>query len=158
MLTVVRYTTIMLCALALSLGLTQALVSQPDPRLVTAGAALLSATAASSLVLALLLRNRPGFALAAWGTFLLAIAGILWAILMAPGRQPAWLVYAMSRWPAPAALEFQQLLAARGSALVALSAWMVGFSLVVLSAIRQPVLRRAPRGPLPLMRTAPRRD
>ena len=91
--------------------------------LLTAVAALLSAAAASAMLLSLLLRNRPGFGFAFWGTFVLAVSGVLWAI-----PQQAYSVF------------------------VALATWLLGFSLVVLSSIRQPVMRRAPRGPLPLYR------
>ncbi len=121
MLTVVRYITIMLCAIALALGLTQALATTPSPVLLTAVRALLSAAAASAMILSLLLRKRRGFGFAFWGTFVLAVAGVLWAVP-------------------------QQV----HSVFVALAAWLLGFSLVVVSAIRQPVVRRAPRGPLPL--------
>lgn len=151
MLTAVRYITIMLCALALSLGLTGALAASQSPALLTTVAALLSAAAVSSLVLSILLRNRPGAALAGWGTLVLAIAGVLWAILIIPGRQPQWMLAMIAAWPAPAGAEVRQLLQQKHSVLIALSAWLLGFSLVVLSAIRQPVVRRAiDRGPLPL--------
>lgn len=149
MLTVVRYITIMLCAIALALGLTQALAASPNPVLLTAVASLLSAAAASAMILSWLLRDRPGFSLAAWGTFVLAITGVLWAFLMIPGRQ-SWLLAMMTAWPSPAGAEVQQLLQQKNAILYVLSAWLVGFSLMVLSAIRRPILRRAPRGPLPL--------
>jgi hypothetical protein len=152
MLTVARYITIMLCALALALGLTQALAAAPSPMLFNAVSALLSAAALSALSLAILLRQRAGFALADWGTLLLALAGVLWTLLIVPGRQPEWLVAMISAWPAPTGTEVRQWLRDRDSAFVPLSAWLVGFSLVVLSAIRRPVLRRGPRGPLPLVR------
>jgi hypothetical protein len=150
MLTVVRYITIMLCALALSLGLTQAWVTSPAPAMLTAVAALLSAAAVSALILSILLRKRPGFGLAVWGTFVLAISGVLWAFLMLPGRQPQWMLAMVAAIPAPTGAEVRQLLHDRNAVLFALSAWLVGFSLVVLSAIRQPVMRRANRGRLPL--------
>lgn len=137
MLTVVRYITIMLCALALSLGLAEALAATPDPSLLRTVAALLSAAAVSALSLAILLRNQPGFGLAVWGTLVLTLAGIVWAIPEVPGREPAWL----------------QLLPVKDTVMLSLLAWVLGFSLVVLSAIRQPpVLRRGRRGPLPLLR------
>ena len=149
MLTVVRYITIMLCAIALSLGLTQALAATPSPALLTAVAALLAAAAASSIILSLLLRDRPGFSLAASGTFVLTIAGGLWATLMIPGTQ-SWMLTMVAAWPSPAGAEVHQLLQQKNAVLYALSAWLLGFSLMVLSAIRQPILQRAPRGPLPL--------
>ena len=149
MLTAVRYITIMLCAIALSLGLTQALTATPNPVLLTTVASLLSAAAASAMILSLLLRDRPGFSLAAWGTFVLAIAGIFWGVLMIPGRQP-WLLAMAAALPATAGSEMLQLLQQKNAVLYALSAWLLGFSLMVLSAIRQPIVRRAPRGPLPL--------
>jgi hypothetical protein len=149
MLTVVRYVTIMLCAIALALGLTQALAATPNPAMLTAVASLFSAAAASAMILSLLLRDRPGFALAAWGTFVLAVAGILWAVLMIPGRQSLLLVMAAAL-PAAAGSELLQLLQQKNAVLFALSAWLLGFSLMVLSAIRQPIVRRAARGPLPL--------
>jgi hypothetical protein len=148
MLTAVRYITIMLCAIALSLALTQALAPAPDPVLRTAVASLLSAAAASAMILSWLLRDRPGFGLAAWGTFVLAITGVLWAILMIPGRQ-SWMLAIVAAWP-PASAEVQHLLRQENAVLYVLSAWLLGFSLMVLSAIRRPILRRAPRGPLPL--------
>ena len=151
MLTAVRYITIMLCALALSLGLTQALAANPDPGLLTAVAALLSAASVSALLLAVLLRSRPGFGLAVWGTLVLAIAGVLWAILVIPGRQPEWMLAMIASFPSPAGAEVRQLLRQKNSVIFPLSAWLLGFSLVVLSAIRRPVMRRElDRGPLPL--------
>lgn len=153
MLTAARYITIMLCALALSLGLAQAVATTPDPLLLNAVSVLLSAAAVSALGLAILLRNRAGFGLAAWGTLLLCVAGVLWAMVIVPGRQPEWLLAMVSSWPAGAGAAIRHWFLSRDSAFVALSAWLVGFSLVVLSSIRQPVVRRAPRGPLPLLRS-----
>ncbi len=155
MLTAARYITIMLCVVALSLGLVQALATAPDPAMQVAVASLLSAAAVSSLILAILLRQRVGFGLAAWGTFVLALAGILWAMLVVPGRQPRWLVAAISAIPAPTGPGVRQFFHARSALLLALYAWIIGFSLVVLSAIRRrpSVARRAAaRGPLPLFR------
>lgn len=155
MLTVVRYITIMLCVMALSLGLVQALSPAPDPAMQVAVASLLSAAAVSALILAVLLRKRAGFGLAAWGTFVLALGGILWAMLVVPGRQPLWLVATISAIPAPTGSEVRQFFHAKSALLLALYAWIIGFSLVVLSAIRRrpSVARRAAaRGPLPLFR------
>lgn len=151
MLTVSRYLAIMLCALGLSVGLTHALAVTPDPRLagITTGLQLMATI--SALLLAVSSRQRPGFGLAVTGTIVLLLATLLWATSMTPLLAasgvpvPAWA-------GSPVITRAADFVPGGNIDLAALSIWLVGMSCLVLSAIRQPVVRRTARGPLPLMR------
>lgn len=153
MLTVFRYFTIMLGALALAAGLTHALAVNPDARLLTFAALLQFAAALCALVLTLMLRHRPGFGLALGGTIVLVLACLLWTTATAPEFSAEGLSRSLAWWPGGRAMVAGwRAVPGEHLDLVALGTWFVGFSLLVLSAIRQPVVRRPPRGPLPLIR------
>ena len=151
MLTVSRYLAIMLCALGLSVGLTHALAVTPDPRLlgITTGLQLMATI--SALLLAVSSRNRPGFGLAVAGTIVLFLATVLWGTSMTPVLAASGV--AVPAW-ARSSVVIQAANAIPGGNidLAALSIWLIGMSCLVLSAIRQPAVRRTSRGPLPLMR------
>ena len=145
-----RYLAIMLCALALAVGLTQALAVTPDPQLGNITAVLQGLASVSALILALRLRHHPGFGMAVGGTVLLTLAALLWLT----ATMPTATAETVNRFNAWAGLSTVLDLAKIGTGsidLASLSIWLVGMSFLVLSAIRQPVVR-GPRGPLPLMR------
>jgi hypothetical protein len=152
-LTVFRYFTIMLCALALAAGLTHVLAVHPDERLVAIATLPQFAAALCALVLTLMSRHRPGFGLALGGTVALVLACLLWTTSTAPEVSAEGLARGIAWWPGGHAMVLGWRTVSRGDLdIAALGIWFVGFSLLVLSAIRQPGVRRPPRGPLPLIK------
>ena len=151
MLTVFRYVAIMLCALALALGLTHALAVTPNPRLAAFSVAFQVMATLCAIVVTSRMRQLPGFWLALPGTILLVVATVIWATSMSPVlvaggvALPAWAT-------SPTWQQAGDLVPGGNLDLAALSIWLIGMSLLLVSAIRQPVLRRSPRGPLPRAR------
>ena len=152
MLTVFRYFAIMLCALALALGLTHALAVTPSPRLAALTVALQVMATLCALVLTIRCRRSPGFWLALFGTIMLFLGTLVWGSSMAPvlvaggAKLPAWAT-------SNAIIQAGYDLPGGNIDIAALSIWLVGMSCLVLSAIRQPAAHRTrARGPLPLMR------
>lgn len=151
MLTVFRYVAIMLCALALALGLTHALAVTPDPRLAAFSVALQVMATLCAIVLTARMRQRPGFWLALAGTFMLLVGTLIWATSMTPVLVAGGVH--LPAWATSSTLQQAGDLVPGGNLdLAALSIWLVGMSFLLVSAIRQPVLRRSPRGPLPRAR------
>ncbi len=157
MLTFVRYVTIMLGALALALGVHQALVEVRSPALMSLSTMLVLSAAVGAVVQVLLLRGRAGFGLAFGGALILSTCCVIWSLVtfQAPdvGRLggAAWQFLAI-RSATLRTAELRDIYGMVGAA------WMLGFSLLVISAIRPlPHLRtrtpRAVRGPLPLIRS-----
>ena len=145
-----RYLTIMTCALALAVGLTQALAVTPDPQLGNITAVLQALASVSALILALRLRHHPGFGMAIGGTILLTLAALLWITATMP-HVTTDAVNRFNAWAGSSTALDLNRIGTGNIDLAALSIWLVGMSFLVLSAIRQPVVR-GPKGPLPLMR------
>ena len=163
MLTVFRYVAIMLSAFALALGLTHALAVTPDHRLVALSVALQVMATLCAIVLTTRMRERPGFWLAFAGASMFLIATLIWGTSMAPVLVAGGVN--LPAWATSNSLQRAGDLFPGGNLdLAALSIWFIGMSFLLLSAIRDPVLRRTPiprsrgplprtdRGPLPLIR------
>ena len=146
-----RYLAIMLCAMALAVGLTHALAVTPDPQLGSITAVLQVLASVLALILTIRLRHRPGFGMAVGGTLLLLIATLLWITATMPALTAEG-VNRFTAWTGSSTMLDRAKMPPKGNIdLASLSVWLVGMSFLVLSAVRQPVVR-GPKGPLPLMR------
>jgi hypothetical protein len=169
MLALARFTTIVLSALALGLGLAHALITPTgiadvrvaagdsaagQPMLMSLAAGLQVGAACAALLLTMMLRRRQGFGLALAGTFCMAVAAMLWALTRGP-LDPSWLTALETSVLGWAATSVRRVLQWQHLDLMALSTWLLAFSLLVLSVVRQPLERSSEL--LPLMPAALRR-
>ena len=147
-----RFVTLLLAALGLTLGAAHVLELPPkmayDAELYAAvtstlyrlfgsvGAGIQVGAILAAAVLSFMVRGRPSFRLTLWGTLGLVLSLGLWAVLVAPVNAE-WL-QVMESAPAsvPAAYERLRPRWEYGHA-AAFAAWLVGFSLLLLSVLRE---------------------
>lgn len=152
MLTLTRYLVILAGALALGLTVAQLLGPVPVAPWLSAAVAASQVTAlASALVTLLLSRHRRGLWLLVIGTPVLALASIVSIAL----TRSAWLTAASRSGGSMVG----ELIASGTLPLVALSLWLLGFSLHVVAALRDQTsnAKTEERGPIPLFRSVIRR-
>lgn len=154
-----RFITLLLAALGLTLGAAHVLELPPkmryDAEMYTAvtstlyqlfgsvGAAVQIGSLFAGIVLTFMVRRRPAFRLTLLGTFGLVLSLSLWAVLVAPVNAEWLQIMQAAPESAPAAYLRLRTRWEYGH-VVAFVAWLIGFSLLLLAALREtdPTTRR----------------